>query len=50
MKKYLDDILILLGLGAIIGATYMLSTIAGIYTTGAALLGLGVWFAKHPLR
>ena len=44
--KYLDDILIL---GAIVMATFLLHTMAGIYVLGAALLGLGIWFARHPV-
>jgi hypothetical protein len=47
--KYLDDILILGGITAIVTATFLLHTIAGIYATGAALLGLGIWFARHPI-
>lgn len=47
--KYLDDILILGGITAIVTATFLLHTIAGIYVLGAALLGLGIWFARHPI-
>lgn len=47
--KYLDDVLILGGAAAIVVATFLLHTIAGIYALGAAMLALGIWFARHPI-
>jgi hypothetical protein len=48
IRNYIEDILIVSGLALVIYATFLLSKIGGIYCAGAALFGLGVWFAKHP--
>ena len=48
IKNYIEDLLICSGLGLIILATFMLSTVAGIYAAGTILLGLGFWFTRHP--
>ena len=48
--KYIEDVLILSGLVVIAATTFLLSIIAGLYTTGAILLGLGVYFTTHPPR
>jgi hypothetical protein len=45
--KFIDDILILGGLGVVIAATFILSTIAGLYALGATLFLLGVYFARR---
>lgn len=50
IEKYIDDVLILGGLAAIVAATFMLSVIAGIYAFGVCMLALGVWFAKNPIQ
>lgn len=50
LGKYAEDILIALGLVAIITATFLLNTIAGVYTLGGCMLGLGIWFTKHPIK
>lgn len=50
ITKYLEDILILSGLLIIIGATFLVSKIIGLYVTGVALFGLGVYFSKYPLK
>lgn len=47
--KYIEDILIISGLILVAVATFSISTIAGLYCVGASLLGLGIWFAKHPV-
>jgi intracellular septation protein A len=47
--KYLDDILIFGGITAIVTATFLLHKIAGIYALGAAMLALGIWFARNPI-
>ncbi len=46
----MEDVLIFSGLVCITAATFLLSFIAGLYVTGAELLGLGVWFTICPLR
>jgi hypothetical protein len=48
LKKWIEDILILSGLGFIILATFLLSTVAGFYVLGVCLFGLGLWFTKYP--
>lgn len=40
--KHIDDLLIFLGLAAIIYATYQLSWIAAVYLAGVSLIILGV--------
>jgi Zn-dependent membrane protease YugP len=54
MKKfilnYIEDILILSGLAVIIATTFLLSKIAGLYSLGVILFGLGVYFARNPLE
>jgi len=50
IKNYIEDILIILGAGAIITATFLLSFIVGLYVLGGALFAAGVWLAKHPMR
>lgn len=47
--RYLEDALILGGLGLVIYATFTLSYTAGLYVFGACMLGAGVWFTVHPL-
>jgi len=47
--KYMEDILILVGLFIIIVATFLISKIAGLYVTGVILFGLGIYFSKYPL-
>lgn len=48
--KYIEDICILGGLVVIAVTTFLLSDIAGLYTTGIILFGLGVYFTTHPPR
>jgi hypothetical protein len=50
MKKYIEDILILGGLTVIVGATFILSFVAGLYALGISLFGIGVFLAKYPLK
>lgn len=50
ISNFLEDILIFSGLTCIVIATFLLSKIAGIYVLGIALLGLGIYFTKCPLR
>lgn len=50
ITKYIEDILIFIGLTCIVIATFLLSKIAGMYVLGSALLGLGIYFTKCPLR
>ena len=50
IKDYIEDILIFSGLIIIIKATFLLSTIAGLYTLGGILLLLGVYFAGNPVE
>lgn len=49
ITKYLDDVLILGGVTAIVTATFLLHEIAGIYALGVSLLALGIWFARNPI-
>ena len=48
-KKFYEDIFIVLGVAFIAVATFLISPIAGLYVIGAAFLGVGVWFTKHPI-
>lgn len=48
--KYLEDILILSGLTIIVMATFFISKIAGLYSLGATLFGLGIYFARYPIK
>lgn len=48
LNLYLDDILIFGGLACIVGATFLLSKIAGLYVLGVCLLLLGIFVATHP--
>lgn len=50
IAKYIEDGLILGGLAVIVTATFLWSSIAGLYALGACMLALGVWFAKNPVR
>ena len=50
ITKYIEDALIFSGLAVIVTATFLWSSIAGIYTIGVCLLGLGVWFARNPVK
>lgn len=45
--KYIDDILILGGLGIVIATTFLLSTIAGLYALGVTMFCLGLYFARR---
>jgi hypothetical protein len=42
VKKYLDDLLVLLGSGLIVFATWRWSVTAAIYVCGIILISLGV--------
>lgn len=48
LLEYLEDFLIFVGLITILGATFALNAIAGVYLLGFTFLILGVYFAKHP--
>lgn len=48
LDSYLDDIFIFGGLACIVGATFLLSGIAGMYVLGFCLLLLGIFVATHP--
>lgn len=48
LGKFLEDFLILLGLFFIIFTTFKVNSVAGMYSTGAVLLILGVLLAKRP--
>lgn len=48
IKKYIEDILIFSGLTLMVGTTFLLSKIAGLYCLSVVLLSLGVYFAKNP--
>jgi len=50
IDEYIEDILILSGLAILVGTTFFISIIAGFYTLGTTLFGLGVFFARHPKR
>jgi uncharacterized membrane protein len=43
--KYYDDLLIFAGLVVLIATTFILNTVAGLYSLGAVLLILGLFFA-----
>jgi hypothetical protein len=42
VKKYLDDVLVLLGFGLMVFATWRWSVTAAIYVCGVILISLGV--------
>jgi hypothetical protein len=48
LLEYLEDFLIFMGLITILGATFALNIIAGVYLLGFIFLILGVYFAKFP--
>lgn len=54
MKKfltdYIEDICIFAGLVVIIVATFLISTIAGMYVLGVSLVLLGAYFTRYPLK
>ncbi|MFD2671823.1 hypothetical protein [Marinicrinis sediminis] len=45
LKEHFDDLLMLLGLVFIVIPTFIISSIAGLYTLGAVLFLLGLFFA-----
>lgn len=49
-EEYIEDSLIFLGLFCIVYATFQIGKIAGFYCLGGCLLGLGVYFTRHPIR
>lgn len=53
MKKfianYIEDILIFSGLVVITVATFLLSTIVGLYVLGVFLVLLGCYLTKYPI-
>lgn len=42
LRKHLDDICVPLGLGFLVFATFLWSTVAGFYAVGVALIAIGV--------
>ncbi len=46
--KYIEDMLIVSGLAVLVGTTFLLSKILGLYSLGVVLLGLGIYLAKYP--
>jgi len=48
--NYIEDILIISGLTIIVTATFLLSTIAGLYCLGCVFLALGIYFTVCPIR
>lgn len=50
IKNYIEDILILSGLAVLVTTTFLFSKIAGLYSLGAVLFGLGVYFARYPIK
>lgn len=48
--EWLEDILIFGGLILINVATFNLNVNAGLYGLGVTLLGLGIYFARNPIR
>jgi hypothetical protein len=50
LKKYVEDFFIITGLAILAGTTFSVNIIAGWYTVGAISLGIGIFFAKFPLR
>lgn len=42
LRKHADDLLITLGAGLVIYATYLLSAIAALYVAGIFCIGVGV--------
>lgn len=50
LSNYIEDFLIISGLAVIVTATFLLSTIAGLYCMGGCLLALGVYFTVYPIR
>lgn len=50
IKNYIEDILILSGLAVLVTTTFLFSKIAGLYSLGTVLFGLGVYFARYPIK
>lgn len=50
LTSLMEDFFILCGLGIVVFATFRVCEIAGWYTLGACLFGLGAWMATHPKR
>lgn len=50
VTKYIEDLLIFSGLALIVGATFLLSKIIGMYVLGFILFALGVFFSRYPPR
>lgn len=48
--KYLEDLLIFIGLIFIVAATFMINKIAGLYVFGFITLALGIIFSRYPPR
>ena len=48
IEAYIEDIFILSGLLIIIVATFFISKIAGLYSLGIILFGLGIYFSIKP--
>lgn len=42
LRKHLDDVLVPLGLGFLVFATFLWSVVAGFYAVGVALIVIGV--------
>ena len=50
LKEHVDDMLIFSGLGVLVATTFLINTIAGLYTLGAVLFLLGIFFAITSSR
>lgn len=50
LAKYYDDLLIFSGLGILITTTFSINKFAGLYSLGAVLLILGLFFAITNAR
>lgn len=46
LAEYAEDLLIVAGLGCIIGASFLIGMVLGLYTLGVVLVGVGVLIAR----
>lgn len=48
LGNYVEDVLIIGGLGFIVWASFLVGEILGFYTLGGVLVGLGWFLARSP--
>lgn len=50
MKRFMDDLLLILGIVIVIASTFFISLLAGFYLTGFVLIGLAVLVPSQPKK